>query len=97
MTIFPSEIQRPNFLKAFGGFLVVAAIAAIPAAEEQLVKQNMSATLIDRLLLYVALGAGISSIATFFYWWHRGSRRGLITALIIIAAFAFFGWKGAAN
>ena len=95
MTISPSENQRPNFLKAFGGFLIVAAIAAIPAAEAQLVKQNMSATLIDRLLLYVVMGGIIASFATFFYWWHRDSRRGLITALLIIAAFAFFGWKGA--
>ncbi len=97
MTISRSENQRPNFLIAFGGFLVVAAIAAIPAAEAQILAQNMSATLIDRLLLYVVFGAIISFLATFFYWWHRGSRRGLITALLIIAAFAFFGWRGASN
>ena len=97
MTIFPSENQRPNFLKAFGGFIVVAAIAAIPAAEAQLIKQNMSASLFDRLLLYVVFGGAISSLATFFFWWHRGSRWGLITALLIIVAFAFFGWKGAAS
>jgi uncharacterized membrane-anchored protein YitT (DUF2179 family) len=66
-------------------------------ADGQITMQDMSATLADRLLLYAVFGVIFGGIATFFYWWHRGSRRGLITALAVIAVIAFFGWRGSAH
>jgi ABC-type Mn2+/Zn2+ transport system permease subunit len=94
MTIFRCETAQPSYFKAFIGFFVVAALASLPAAEAQLVKQKMVATLPERLLLYAMFGAILSAIATLFLWWHRGSRRGLMTAVVIIGVFAFFGWRG---
>ena len=90
-------MAKAGYLRAFMLFLGVAAVASIPAAEAQLMKQNMSATLVDRLMLYALIGTILSAFATFIYWWHRGSRRGLITALVIIAVFAVFGWRGASS
>jgi prolipoprotein diacylglyceryltransferase len=97
MTTSPSDLPRPNYFKAFAAFFVVAALISIPAANAQIEKQNMAATPADRLLLYAVFGVILGAVATFFYWWHRGSKRGLFTALAIIAVFAFFGWRGAAQ
>lgn len=97
MIIFRSKLAKCSHLKAFAAFFPVGALICIPMANGEIAKQNMTATLPDRLLLYAVFGIIFGGIATFFYWWHGGSRKGLITGLVVILAFAFFGWRGSVH
>jgi hypothetical protein len=83
-----------NYTKAFFGFWALSSLAMIPAALAQVAKQHMSATPLQILGLCLLIGFIVTCIAASIFRWHRGSRRALITALIVIAAFAFFGWRG---